>query len=520
MIGSKSSGLPSIMSSSEHQSMIPKDVIPRSKFDRSHGYKTSFDSGKLIPFYWDEVLPGDVHKVGVTTLARLATPIVPIMDNFWAETFFFFVPYRLLWTNWEKFCGSQDNPGDSTAFTIPKVDVTAATGYTEGSLFDYFGLPTKITNAVNAWKPNAFNFRAYNLIWNDWFRSEDNYNSVSVPVDNGPDGDTLYTLQRRGARYNYFTSCLPWPQKGTALRVPMQAATEPVRGTGAAGGAAIAGPTGTSGYTLDSSGATLQYTATGSVNPQMYVDTIGGTINELRQAEQLQVLLERDARGGTRYTESIRQHFGVISDDARLQRPEYLGGGRQNINITPVPQTSVSATTPQGNLAGFGTFGGPNGGFTKSFTEHGVIIGLISVTGDLSYQNGLSREYTRNTRYDYFWPALQNLGEQAVLKKEICTRDAAANDEVFGYNERYGEYKSKLSQVTGLLRSNATGSLDVWHLAQDYGVAPTLAHVVQDNIPLSRCIAVPTEPQFILDAYFKVTSSRPMQTYSIPGGRL
>jgi hypothetical protein len=252
----------------------------------------------------------------------------------------------------------------------------------------------------------------------------------------------------------------------------------------------------------------------------MYVDTIGGTINELRQAEQLQVLLERDARGGTRYTESIRQHFGVISDDARLQRPEYLGGGRQNINITPVPQTSVSATTPQGNLAGFGTFGGPNGGFTKSFTEHGVIIGLISVTGDLSYQNGLSREYTRNTRYDYFWPALQNLGEQAVLKKEICTRDAAANDEVFGYNERYGEYKSKLSQVTGLLRSNATGSLDVWHLAQDYGVAPTLAHVVQDNIPLSRCIAVPTEPQFILDAYFKVTSSRPMQTYSIPGGRL
>lgn len=521
MLGSKSSSLPSIMSSSEHQSMIPKEAIPRSKFDRSHGYKTTFNSGLLIPFYWDEVLPGDTHKVAATTLARLATPIVPIMDNFWAETFFFFVPYRLLWENWEKFCGAQDNPGDSTAFTTPKVDVTAATGYTELSLFDYFGCPTKITNAVNTWKPNAFNFRAYNLIWNEWFRDQNNYSSRLVPTDDGPDSDLIYSLERRGARYNYFTSCLPWPQKGTALRVPLESSA-PVRGSGAAGTVAVRGPTGTGGFTLDSAGATLQYTATASGGTQLYADmtSIGGTINELRQAEQLQVLLERDARGGTRYTESIRQHFGVISDDARLQRPEYLGGGRQNINITPVPQTSVSATTPQGNLAGFGTFGGPNGGFTKSFTEHGVVIGLISVTGDLSYQNGLTREYTRNTRYDYFWPALQNLGEQAVLKKEICARDSAANEEVFGYNERYGEYKSKLSQVTGLMRSNATGSLDIWHLAQDYGVAPTLAHVVQDNIPLSRCIAVPTEPEFILDAYFRVISSRPMQTYSIPGGRL
>ena len=527
MLGAKSSGLPSIMSSSEHQSMIPKEAIPRSKFDRSHGYKTTFNSGLLIPFYWDEVLPGDTHKVSATTLARLATPIVPIMDNFWAETFFFFVPYRLLWENWEKFCGAQDNPGDSTAFTTPKVDVTAATGYTELSLFDYFGLPTKITNAVNTWKPNAFNFRAYNLIWNEWFRDQNNYSSRLVPTDDGPDGDSIYTLQRRGARYNYFTSCLPWPQKGTALRVPMGTSAE-VRTTATAGQAMVINQgalDSADNYTfMDSSTPNLQIggSAAGFEGRALFAELtgIGGTINELRQAEQLQVLLERDARGGTRYTESIRQHFGVVSDDARLQRPEYLGGGRQNINITPVPQTSTTAATPQGNLAAFGTFGGSNGGFVKSFTEHGVIIGLISVTGDLSYQNGLTREYTRNTRYDYFWPALQNLGEQAVLKKEICTRDAAANDEVFGYNERYGEYKSKLSQVTGLMRSNATASLDIWHLAQDYGVAPTLAHVVQDNIPLDRCIAVPTEPEFILDAYFKVTSSRPMQTYSIPGGRL
>lgn len=526
MIGSKSSSLPSIMSSSDHQAMIPREAIPRSKFDRSHGYKTTFNSGNLIPFYWDEVLPGDTHKVSATTLARLATPIVPIMDNFWAETFFFFVPYRLLWDNWEKFCGAQDNPGDSTAFTTPKVNVTATTGYTELSMFDYFGLPTKITNSVNAWKPNAFNFRAYNLIWNEWFRDQNNYSSRTVATDNGPDSDTLYTLQRRGARYNYFTSCLPWPQKGTALRIPT-ATSAPVAvlgNTEAAGTTNIGVRYGNGVAGMYSASANLSSgnASASDANYHLFADltSIGGTINELRQAEQLQVLLERDARGGTRYTESIRQHFGVISDDARLQRPEYLGGGRQNINITPVPQTSVSATTPQGNLAGFGTFGGPNGGFVKSFTEHGVIIGLISVTGDLTYQNGLTREYTRNTRYDYFWPALQNLGEQAVLKKEICTKDSAANDEVFGYNERYGEYKSKLSQVTGLMRSNATGSLDIWHLAQDYGTAPTLAHVVQDNIPLSRCIAVPTEPEFILDAYFKVTSSRPMQTYSIPGGRL
>lgn len=522
MLGSKSSSLPSIMSSSEHQSMIPKEAIPRSKFDRSHGYKTTFNSGLLIPFYWDEILPGDTHKVSATTLARLATPIVPIMDNFWAETFFFFVPYRLLWENWEKFCGAQDNPGDSTAFTTPKVNVTAGTGYTELSLFDYFGCPTKITNAVNAWKPNAFNFRAYNLIWNEWFRDQNNYSSRIVPTDNGPDSETLYTLERRGARYNYFTSCLPWPQKGTALNVPM--ASNSVVTNGSSPTMSGGGYTNRNMY-IDAGGDLVVTGAAAAAGNAIFGSTtglqaIGGTINELRQAEQLQVLLERDARGGTRYTESIRQHFGVVSDDARLQRPEYLGGGRQNINITPVPQTSVSATTPQGNLAGFGTFGGSNGGFTKSFTEHGVVIGLISVTGDLTYQNGLTREYTRNTRYDYFWPALQNLGEQAVLKKEICARDSAANDEVLGYNERYGEYKSKLSQVTGLMRSNATGSLDVWHLAQDYGVAPTLAHIVQDNIPLSRCIAVPTEPEFILDAYFKVTSSRPMQTYSIPGGRL
>lgn len=525
MLQTKSSSLPSIMTSSEHQSQIPKEAIPRSSFDRSHGYKTTFDSGYLIPFYFDEVLPGDTHNVGVTTLARLTTPLVPIMDNFWAETFFFFVPYRLVWDNWERFNGSQDNPGDSTAFTVPKVDVTATTGYTEGSLFDYFALPTKETNVVNTWNPNALWLRAYNLIWNSWFRDENLQNSLVVETDNGPDSDLIYSVQRRGARYNYFTSCLPWPQKGTALNVPMAATSIERISNSGPGLFKQAGSDTNLANDLNpvtNAGWLVAGGVAGSYDPNGSLRAIGGTINELRQAEQLQVLLERDARGGTRYTEVIRQHFGVISDDARLQRPEYLGGGRQNINVTPIPQTSATGVsgTPQGNLAAMASFGGRNGGFVKSFTEHGVIIGLISVTGDLSYQNGLDRAWSRQTRYDYFWPALQNLGEQPVYKKEVCCNDSAINDEVLGYNERYGDMKSKISRVTGKFRSNATGTLDYWHLAQDYGTAPTLAHMVQDNIPLDRCIAVPSEPQFLLDSYFRVTSSRPMQTFAIPGGRL
>ena len=520
MLTSKTSGLPSITTANDRFATIPKEAVPRSSFNRSCGYKTTFNAGELIPFYWDEVLPGDTHNVKATTLARLSTPFVPIMDNIWAETFFFFVPNRLLWTNWEKFNGQQTNPGDSTTFTVPIVS-TPAPGWTTGSLADYFGIKPGITGSTVPWGVAAFYMRAYNLIWNEWFRDENLQNSITVNTDNGPDGPTDYVLRSRGRRHDYFTSCLPWPQKGTALRVPIDSVvTNNVSPTFTGGGYTNRNPYALADGDMVLSGAAAA-AGTLAFGNQSGLAAIGGTINELRQAEQLQVLLERDARGGTRYTEVIRQHFGVISDDARLQRPEYLGGGKQNMNITPIPQTSVSAATPQGNLAATGTFGGSHGGFTKSFTEHGVIIGLIAVTADQTYQDGLDRAYSRQTRYDYFWPALQNLGEQAVLQKEIQMTDTAARENVFGYQERYGEYKHKTSQVTGLMRSSASGSLDIWHLAMDYSAGVALnSNFIADVPPIDRVVAVPTEPQIILDAYFNVTSARPMQTYSIPGGRL
>lgn len=523
MISQKNSALPSIMTANDRFGQIPKEAIPRSSFNRSCGLKTTFNAGELIPIFWDEVLPGDTHNVSATTLARLATPFVPVMDNIRAETFFFFVPMRLLWDNWEKFNGAQTNPGDSTAFTTPKVS-TPAPGWTSGSLGDYFGIKPGVTGNLVPWGVTAFNMRAYNLIWNQWFRDENLQNSLPVPTDDGPDSFTNYNIQYRGRRYDYFTSALPFPQKGTALRVPIDSVvTNGVPPRFVSNNSVTPRD-----MQFSTTNSAILYGGAGSIAggdgirfERSGLTAIGGTINELRQAEQLQLLLERDARGGTRYTEVIRQHFGVISDDARLQRPEYLGGGSQHVNLTPIPQTSVTAATPQGNLAATGTFGGSHGGFVKSFTEHGVIIGLMAVTADITYQDGLDRSYSRNTRYDYFWPALQNLGEQAILKKEILMTDSTDRETVFGYQERYGEYKHKTSQVTGLMRTNAPGSLDIWHLAMDYSAGVNLnGTFIRDIPPISRVIAVPSEPQFILDSYFKVTSARPMQTYSIPGGRL
>lgn len=518
-------------SSNQHLfSQIPRADIQRSSFNRSHGYKTTLDSGYLVPFFVDEVLPGDTFNLKATLFGRLATPVVPFMDNMYLETFFFFVPNRLVWDNWQKFNGEQKNPDDSTDFLIPTLE---AGTHEVGSIADYFGIPT----GVQLDKINALPFRAYNLIYNEWFRDENLQDSLDVPIGDGPDPINTYKLVRRGKRHDYFTSCLPWPQKGPGVELPL-GATATLNGT-------LSVPGTTANLLSSNNGINLSHNAagwywnnpdSGGTVPKVTIPTstidmktsgvtvdlssaTAITINSLRQAFQLQRLYERDARGGTRYTEILRAHFGVISPDARLQRPEYLGGSSTRININPVEQNSATDTTsPQGNLAAYGVLGDRVNGFTKSFVEHGYIIGLVNVRADLTYQQGLNRMWSRQTRFDFYWPALAHLGEQAVLNKEIYAQGNATDDEVFGYQERWAEYRYFPSQITGKFRSTYAQSLDVWHLAQEFGELPKLnAEFIVDNPPVARVLAVQNEPQILLDCYFSLNCVRPMPIYSVPG---
>lgn len=524
------SPLPSVM---EHNfSRVPQAEIPRSSFNRSHGYKTTFDAGYLIPFYADEALPGDTFNLKLTAFARLATLLHPYMDNLFLDTQYFAVPVRLIWDNWEKFNGAQDNPADSTDFLTPKMTSPAVTGYGEQSLSDYLGIPTKIPDLEHV----SFWHRAYNLIYNEWYRDENLQDSVVVDTDDGPDTPADYTLLRRGKRHDYFTSALPWPQKGVAVPLPLTG-DAPVTGIGkfdqsfttAATAFYETGGTGTVVYAnsgqIDAANNSRIFHVEEDPNntgfPGIYADlsaVTAATINQLREAVQIQKLYERDARGGTRYIEVIKSHFGVTSPDQRLQRPEYLGGGSTPIMVTPVAQTSETGTSPQANLSAFGTVVAQNHGFTASFTEHCVILGIMSVRADLTYQQGLNRMFSRDTRFDFYWPALSHLGEQGVLNKEIYAQGTTADDDVFGYQERYAEYRYKPSLVTGQLRSNSTTPLDTWHLSQDFSALPVLnSSFIEEDPPVDRVIAVPSEPHLILDSHISLTTARPMPVYSIPG---
>lgn len=577
---------------------VPSAKIQRSSFDRSSGLKTTFDCNYLVPIFVDEVLPGDTFSLKEAFLARLATPIFPIMDNMKLDVQYFFVPLRLVWSNFQKFCGEQEDPGDSTDFLVPQKEApettTTATpsgGYATGSLEDYFGLPTH----VPGYSHSALFHRAYNLIWNEWYRDENLQDSVTVDKGDGPDV-TEYTLLKRGKRYDYFTSCLPWPQKGDPVTISIigDSGRLPVHGlginvlnrtsgsvdphfsvmnvkylqdastSGSSGyyspdGAVHTDPQFTSGdgthsyfrssaqpvvYWSDpqavtavgTSGTPFMTAQASASNWPIYVDlasTAAVTINDLRTAFQIQRMLERDARGGTRYIEIIRSHFGVQSPDARLQRPEYLGGSSTPIVISPIPQTSATDTvSPQGNLAAYGTASNSKRVFTKSFVEHGVILGLASVRADLNYQQGLARMWSRRTRYDFYWPSLSHLGEQAVLNKEIYCQSPTVvddngdevNEGVFGYQERYAEYRYKNSMITGEFRSNALGSdgnsntLDSWHLAQNFENLPVLnEEFIQENVPIARALAVETAPHILFDGWFKLRCARPMPVYSVPG---
>ena len=537
-----------------HFAMIPQANIRRSVFDRSHVYKTTFNEGQLIPYFVDEVIPGDTFTLNPVEFCRLATPVVPFMDNIYIESFFFFVPSRLVYDKWVNLCGEQENPEDSTDYLVPTVSLT---GDMTNKLPDYMGIACA-SGTFNNVSVNCLPFRCYWTIWNEWFRDENLQKSVKVskgesntvlepmgqstanPNYGLPSGvESWYDPAPRGKRYDYFTGALPWPQKGPAVDLPLGGTASLTgeifkdlysgningrenQGDSSWSADVILTSPGRSGsgdddsfhggtpyrLSMDLSNAKVDLTSTSAV-----------TINSLRQAFMLQRYYEIDARGGTRYTEKLQAHFGVTNPDARLQRPEFLGSHSSMMNINPVTQTSsTDSTTPQGNLAAYGLNAQRYHAFTKSFSEFGYVIGLINVRADLTYQQGINRMWLRSDVLDFYWPSFAHLGEQAIENIEIYCQGNDDDKKVFGYQERYAEYRYKPSLITGQFRSTYKESLDIWHLSQKFGSLPTLSdEFIQDHPPISRVVAVPSYPHFLLDVKFNLKCIRPMPMYGIPG---
>lgn len=528
-----------------HFAMIPQANIRRSVFDRSHVYKTTFNEGQLIPYFVDEVIPGDTFTLNPVEFCRLATPVVPFMDNIYIESFFFFVPSRLVYDKWVNLCGEQENPEDSTDYLVPTVSLT---GDMTNKLPDYMGIACA-SGTFNNVSVNCLPFRCYWTIWNEWFRDENLQKSVKVskgetntvlepmgqstanPNYGLPSGvSNWYDPAPRGKRYDYFTGSLPWPQKGPAVDLPLSgnAAVGLVTQdyspslsfkaayAGCRGLASSSGPS-KSVYTTNSSGDPGDSVLTYAFADMSSVTAV--TINSLRQAFMLQRYYEIDARGGTRYTEKLQAHFGVTNPDARLQRPEFLGSHSSMMNINPVTQTSsTDSTTPQGNLAAYGLNAQRYHAFTKSFSEFGYVIGLINVRADLTYQQGINKMWLRSDVLDFYWPSFAHLGEQAIENIEIYCQGNDDDKKVFGYQERYAEYRYKPSLITGQFRSTYKEPLDIWHLSQKFATLPTLSdEFIQDHPPISRVVAVPSYPHFLLDVKFNLKCIRPMPMYGIPG---
>ena len=505
----------------------PQVRIGRSQFNRSHGLKTTFDASKLVPILVDEVLPGDTFTLKMNGFCRIFSPLdAPIMDNIELETFFFYVPNRLVWSNWEYFQGAHDAAGaQDTDYTIP---IVSAGTVVEGCVAEYMGLPLGLQTA-NV-EVNQLPFRAYRLIYNQWFRDQNVVDELFIQTGNTAAAHDAFTAPlKRAKKHDYFTSCLPYVQKGEDVTIPFAGQAEIWYDQDVGGEPNVYLPNNDPGfggpgyYRLDTDAARLNVSATtGLASSVLYAElstvTGGFSINSLRQSVAIQRLLETDARSGTRYTEILKAHFGVTAPDYRLQRPEYLGGGKSYINVSEVANTSATATEDQGELRGIGRGTITGHGFAKSFVEHGYIIGLICARGDLTYQKGLDRMWSRQTRYDFYMPALANLGEQAVLNKEIYVSNSAATDDaVFGYQERWAEYRFAHSRLSGLFRSDAAGSLDFWHLSEDFASLPALNQTfIEDATPMSRVTVVDTADDFILDAWFDYKCARPLPVFSVP----